>query len=370
MKIKLQTAAILFFILSISISSCVPAGTTTAPDMPTALGETTSPPPVELTSATLPPPTAEPTATVYPPVFDPEVLGDSRELASFSSTETNRRTESGVVMVDKSDSFEYIKEPFSMHWSGGDMYVIGSRLYERINARLGWHYQAVTDQQDVLEWQAVLTPTVYLSNLETAQFLGQEDFKGIPANHFSFDLTNYRVTSPPRPEDWEFARDTVQGDFYLSQVGSYLLFYQVIEKGILYEPYRTAQYVAVQENKYELSMINQLAEISLPANFDLELDFGLPLPAGTTLNEIVSYRDGFSPDSYYYTLLVNNDEFLEFYKNLAPANGFTFSRIGTVPNNINCDSQDCVILNMGSIEILLTFVSGTTSNSLVAQVYR
>ncbi len=117
-------------------------------------------------------------------------------------------------------------------------------------------------------------------------------------------------------------------------------------------------------------MINQLTEITLPADFDLELDFGLPLPAGTTLTEIISYRDGFSPDTYYYTLPVNNDEFLEFYKNMTPANGFTFSRIGTVPNNINCDSQDCVILNMGNTEILLTFVSGTPSNSLIAQVYR
>ncbi len=231
MKIKLQSAAIFFFILSLSISSCVPAGTTAAPVLPTALGETTSPPPLESFTATLPP-VAAPTATVYPPVFDPAVLGDSRELASFSSTETNRRTENGTVTVDKTDSFEYIREPFSMHWSGGDMYVIGTRLYERINARLGWHYQAVTDQREVLEWQAVLTPTAYLSNLETAQFLGQEDFKGIPANHFTFDQTNYYVTTPPEPGDWEFAKDSAQGDFYLSQAGSYLLFYHVIEKGI------------------------------------------------------------------------------------------------------------------------------------------
>ena len=50
---------------------------------------------------------------------------------------------------------------------------------------------------------------------------------------------------------------------------------------------------------------------------------------------------------------MSNDEFLEFYKNLAPTNGWTVSHIGEVANHYVCDSQVCVILKKGDAQIIL-----------------
>ena len=314
------------------------------------------------------PATDPPAATVYPPVFDPEALGDNRELASFSMTATHHRTEGGEVVVDTVDSLEYIREPFTLHWGLTDLTVIGNEIYERISAGQGWSYYTGPYQGDVLDWQAVDTPAALVSRLESAQFIGQEDFGGIPANHFTFDQSNFYITSPAQPENWDYVREEAQGEIYLAQEGNYLLYFHIIDRGTLYEPDRTVHYPSVQESTYELSLINQLLEIEVPADFDLDLDLGLPLPTGAALVSIVSYRDGFLPDYYDYTLPATLDEFLDFYQNMAPTNGFAFSRIGTVTNNVYCGSEDCVILKKGNQEVLLSYNPGTQTNFLTVQI--
>jgi hypothetical protein len=105
----------------------------------------------------------------------------------------------------------------------------------------------------------------------------------------------------------------------------------------------------------ELSSINQLTEITVPADFlDREQDPGLPLPVGTTLLDMVHYADGRSYDIYHYSLPVSFAEFLEFYRDLAPTNGWTVSSIGVKePTHYICDSEDCVVLNKGSEKMIL-----------------
>jgi hypothetical protein len=111
----------------------------------------------------------------------------------------------------------------------------------------------------------------------------------------------------------------------------------------------------VHEITEDLSSINQLKDIAVPGDFlalKLELDLGLPLPTDATLVGIVRYKEGLSID-YYYSTSVSNDEFLEFYKNLAPTNGWVVSYIGEVAAHYICDSQACVILKKGNAQIIL-----------------
>jgi hypothetical protein len=105
-----------------------------------------------------------------------------------------------------------------------------------------------------------------------------------------------------------------------------------------------------------LSSINQLKEIAVPADFlalKLDLDLGLPLPAGTTLTGVIRYAQGLGVDSYGYHASVSSNDFLAFYNNLAPTNGWTVAHIGRVANHYVGDTQVCVILKKGDAQVIV-----------------
>jgi hypothetical protein len=57
--------------------------------------------------------------------------------------------------------------------------------------------------------------------------------------------------------------------------------------------------------------------------------------------------------TYFYSATVSTDKFLEFYKNLAPTDGWTVSHIGKVANHPYCLNQDCVMMKKGDAQIIL-----------------
>ncbi|HSB90869.1 MAG TPA: hypothetical protein VLD63_12680 [Anaerolineales bacterium] len=373
MKSKLQSAAVSLSIVGLFLSACGQSSPTTAPDAVAGVDATLTQPPSVAANGTDAPavaatvtdaPVLEPTATVYPPVYNPETLGNIHELSSFTMTTTSKRIEDGDLVVDQKEAIEYIQEPFSIHQTHGGWtatYVIGDRSYERINGGKGWKFSVGPGQgKDILPnaWESVLG---LISDVETAQFAGQEDFAGIPANHFRFDLTNFRVPYVAAGVAYNEWKD-VEGELYLAQDGNYLLYFHSKASGTFHAEDGTTS-EQTQEKTLELSSVNQLAGIAVPTDFDLELELGLPLPEGSTLSEILYYNDGFLP--YYYTYVtpvISFEEFLEFYTSMAPTNGWTFSHSGEVANNVNCDAAytdlDCVILEKGNRQAILYYREG------------
>lgn len=303
-------------------------------------------------------PTDTSTPTPSQPVFNPAALGDSRMLASFIVTRNVKNTSSGGLSETR-DTMRYIKEPLSVYMlvenslDGAayvDKYYLIGGWYYHENDSGDWYIFTEANRPDKREVDYLLG----LANMrwgnwvqvESAQFVGQEDFQGIPANHFTFDQTDlksyaYYSETKPAPD--------VEGDFYLAQDGNY----------VLYTHFKETDSVGVYEFTEELSSINQLTEIALPADFlpsNLELDLVLPLPAGTTLIRIKRYSHGLGVDYYtYMTSVRNNAEFLEFYKNLASTDGWTVSYIGMIENHEVCVSQDCVIIKKGDAQFILYY---------------
>lgn len=375
MKTKLQTTKIFFIVLSLFVLGCILVSPKTTADPATAVGVTDMPPPTELANtATLPPtdvPTA--TATVYPPVFDPETLGDNRELDSFIRTRTDIVT-GGSEVYERQDTIGYIKEPFNAFivtkysrsdWSTEKAYWIGGRSY-KTNATVDWLINLEAGTEDYAYFLKVDADMRrgYITNADTspisATFIGQEDFHGIPAYHFTFDQTNlsrYGI----EPGDSGYITETAQGDIYLSQAGNYLLYFHVKATGNFYSVIEDAK---VRELTEELSSINQLKEIAVPPEY-LEpeqtlLDLDLPLPAGTTLVAMRRFG-GASWETYAFAASVSNDEFLAFYENLAPTSGWTVSHIGQVTYHSPCSGQDqvCIIINKGDVQFILDYYEGS-----------
>ena len=112
-----------------------------------------------------------------------------------------------------------------------------------------------------------------------AQFVDQVDFEGIPANHFTFDETDLSEQSDP---SGTYKIDQAQGDIVLAQDGNYLLRFHIRLTGNVYSPGGSTTYISgVREVNEELSSINQLKEITLPADYlalHVELDSACPFP--------------------------------------------------------------------------------------------
>lgn len=371
MKTKLRTPAISFLVLGLFILSCGLVSPATPPGQATAVDEATNQSPAEI--ATLPP-AVVPTATVYPPVFDPDAIGDNRMLDSFILTRTDKTT-GDWEGEEHQDTIGYIKQPFNAYelqrFKLGDVeglhrkYSIDGRFY-MTNASYDWLISLETppDETGILQDEAD-TRWVYDTNFGpvSAQFAGQEDYQGMPANHFTFDQTDLRDYDNYDSYPGGYKIEKVEGDLYLSQNGNYLLVFHIKMTGNVYSPGGSADYFpGVREFSEELTSINQLKEITVPAEY-LEpeqtlQDLGLPLPTGSMLTGMERFSGGLGVESYFFAASVSNDGFLDFYKNLAPTDGWMVSYIGIVPNHYRCGPRDCVILNKGGAQVILFYGNG------------
>jgi hypothetical protein len=356
-----------------------PAATLTRPPAATA---TLTPPPSDTplptpsptdTPLPTPSPTDAPTPTTYPPVFDPAALGDNRQLASFILTRNDKTT--GGEVYGSNVTIGYIKEPFSAYHlettprgHPNEYYLIGGRLYDKYFTDKSYVVLLEPDPNEIdYLLQNAADMRWYLSAFRpiSAQFAGQEDFQGIPANHFTFDQTNL---SAPTDPTGTYKIVKAQGDLYLAQDGNYLLRYHIKLTGNVYPGSGPGYSSGESEFTEELSSINQLTEITLPAEYlalKLELDLGLPVPSGTRLHLINAGTSagtyGVQYD-YFMPVTVSPADFLEFYRNLAPTNGWTVSQVGGITNNAFCQSRDCVTLKKGNAHVFLATSTQCASN--------
>ncbi len=331
-------------------------------------------------------PTPSPTETLTPtpavPVFDPAALGDNRVLDSFILTIKSKTTGGGEVLEYK-DIIGYVKEPFSAYHVGttpyGNLdpkYLIGGRFYEKNSNQHYWNVSLEPDPTDVDFW--LQSPADmregYVRGGDlgplSAQFVGQEDFQGIPANHFTFDQTNLRGYADAAPGNGGYKIKQAQGDLYLAQDGNYPLHFHVKVSGDVYVAGGTDQYSAgTVEITKDLSSINQLKEITLPADYlalKLELDLGLPVPAGTRLHAINHLEgNGYDLYDYFMPATVSKDDFLAFYRGLAPTNDWTVSQVGGKTSYDYCQNQNCVILTKGNAKAIL-FISDLCVSNIPA----
>ena len=346
---------------------------------PTAQPTDTSSPPTEVPPAATAGPTVAPAETSSPPtttgttlapgppVFDRQSLGDNRMLASFILTVTVANTNSGQLSENITTT-GFINEPISAYelatFSSGGItdgtrhYLVGGRSYEE-NQFGDWYlYEAESPTApDYTGGLGLRSGT--LGGVLTAEFAGQEEYAGIPANHFVFnetDLASYASYSPQKPSP------AVEGDFYLAQDGNYVLYTHSKETA----PNR------IYEVTEALSLVAQLTEIVLPADLqpmaqalDIGVNLGDLLPPGASLSTMIRYTSGIGVDYYTYKTSVRTiDDFLNFYSTLAPTNGWAVSHIGHIKphlEQINCETAvECVILSNGGEQIVVSFGGGIT----------
>jgi hypothetical protein len=335
---------------------------TLAPPLAATANQT--PPPAD-TSTPAPPPTDTQTPTPSVPVFDPAALGDNRVLDSFILTRRDKTTGGGEVIETK-DTIGFIKEPFSAshvetnpYGHPPEQYFLDGRMYEKNYNQDFWVVSLEPEPSDVDFYfrNAADSREGYPKYLVlSAQFAGHEDFQGIPANHFTFAETDLSEQSDPTGT---YKIKDAQGDLYLAQDGNYLLRFHVKLTGNVYSPGGSPGYISgVHEVTEELSSIDQLKDITLPKDFlalKLELDPGLPAPAGSRLHAITHANVGADYDLYNYFIpaSVSKDDFLGFYRNLAPTNGWTVTQVGGITNDETCQTGDCVILEKGRTRVSL-----------------
>lgn len=341
-----------------------------------------SAPPAESSAATVNAPTSSTASTTAapatsvaatttvapgPPVYDPQRIGNALDLASFVFTITVDNTNSGQLSQNIT-SIGYTKEPSSMYrlatfsfdgTGGGERsYLVGDRSYDE--SQFGdWNLfeagsRATPEPSDSSELGSSV-----LAGVLTAQLVGQEDFGGLPANHFVFNETNTRSFASYTPEN---PSPTVEGDFYLAQEGNYVLYAHSKETspGRIYE---------VTE---AMSFIGQLGEITLPddmAPMSQALDVGLGLlsvlPPGSALSGMLRYGNGIGVDYYTYVAAVgNNGEFINFYRTMPPTAGWTVAHIGHITPHLeptNCETRnECVILQNGGDQVVVSFAGTIT----------
>jgi hypothetical protein len=364
---KTITFAKVSFAFCLLLSACAQV----APQTASELGSTAQPAndqdSAEVATATEGP-TAEPTPTVWPPVYEPNAIGDNRILDSFVLSITDNIV-GGSSDGDHSDTVSYVSEPlsaahiahFSFAGSGGDLekdsfYLLDGILFtkdgingppfnyyaqflpfEEVDPMLG---EAGAHVNHVLLDAADLRQgsfPIYL--LESAEFVAQEEYQGIPANHFTFDESDLGGVG--------YIGDvqTAQGDVYLAQGENYLLYVHFTVTGT----------EASREFTAELTSINQLTEISLPADFPaFNLDPAVPFPEGSILWS-VSADDIGEYDFYdnFVPLSISHDAFLDFYRNLPADSDWTLVEIAPTDEYYLCEARDCVTLTNGDVEVTL-----------------
>ena len=347
--LNMQNFAKFALIFGLMLSACGQV----APQAPSEQGAVSelsnAPVPTEAVTSTQTP-LPEPTATVWPPVFDSAAIGDNRVLDSFILIITDNIV-GGSADGDHSDLIGYIKEPlsashtayFSFAGSGGNLeedsyYLIDGIMFTKDgqNGPPFYYYaefQPVAD--DVNYWLLDAADMrqgsfpIYL--IESAEFVAQEDYQGIPANHFSFDETDLGGVG------YVGDLQSGQGDIYLAQGDNYPV----------YIHFNVTGSEASREFTAELLTINQLAEIGLPADFPVfELNPGIPFPEGTILWSVQEGFEGDDSDWYdhFVPLEISNQDFLDFYRNLPDDSAWKLEEIGNVSDFRSCNARQCVTL--------------------------
>lgn len=294
------------------------------------------------------------TTTVDPTIFDPTRIGDIRELDSFVYTIDESHVANGTPS-SKTTTIGYIKEPFAAYvvsdlgeFGAVTEYQVAGRFFQRDHQNFWTIYESGS-----LATPDILSPldvAYTLSQLLTAQFVGEVAFADIAAYHFTFDETNlYGSTEGIEAE----------GEVYLAKDGNYPLYVhlRLVATGPGFE--------LIDEYTETISQPNQLTEIALPPDmaplqeaFEQGIALGIPMPADGVLDSLVNYNEG-GIGVYYYEFTSswdNEAEFIGFYQALPPTNGWTVTHIGQVKNlDAHCLDGNCVLISNGAEQVILYF---------------
>jgi hypothetical protein len=355
----LTKAAMRILLCALLLQACNPAPIQTITPEPTASAQPTLVPSVEVTAVPTPTatlqPTAGPTATTWPPTFVPWSLQDIRQLDSFVVTINEKNTVNGEL-TELTNTIGYIQEPYSAYnenkyYSGLDRtYTVDDWTYS-LTGSGDWYISAGSN--DDLFSKADI-PAGNTEKLADAQFAGQDDFQGIPAYHFVLDPVN----STDANTSYQ-----LEGDFYLAREGNYVLHSHWKETS------SQGDFTQVYEVTESLSSIDQLTEIQLPADMlemvaaaKLPAEISLPLPGNSAVDRMIRYQHGIGVDLYFFTgPKISIDEFLDFYRNLPPTEGWEVKHVGHVSlHQEDCEfSRECVILSKGSTQVVLYYSGGS-----------
>ncbi len=300
-----------------------------------------------------PRPTQGPTATVWPPTFDSYAFEDIRDLDSFVVTISERNTVNGQL-TELFTTIGYIKEPYAaysvLEFTGGQSqaYVIDGITYE-INGGGDWYISARAND-DLFSKADIPGGNTY--RLSDAEFAAEEEYEGIPAYHF--------VLEPASQPDASYE---LEGDFYLAKEGNYVLYSTTKETST------QGDFSQIYEVTLTMSSINQVSEIPVPAKIQemvtamqVPQELALPLPTDSVASGLIRYQSGIGVDTYTFTTPQRSiDEFLDYYRNLAPTDGWAVSHVGHVRLHENdCEfSRECVIINKGSTQVILYYNGAT-----------
>lgn len=357
-------------LLGLLLASCGAdeAGSATVPPDETLMDGSTAPTSApHVLSATTPAQvtTAAPATTTTeagPPVYSGSILGDRLDLDSFVLTSQVDNTNNGQLS-ETDFSVGYSKMQTSLYrigtfsYDGGSGatrdYWLNGRVYSENNFGDWYLYEAggpaAPKYADIPELYSNV-----LGGAANAQFVAAEDYQGIPAYHYTFNETNGAYYSSYTPEN---PSPTIEGDFYLSQEGNYVLYAHSKESspGHVYEITET------------LSSVGLVPEITLPDDMQpmsqaLDVGAGLAslLPPGSALSGLIRYKNGIGVDYFKYTTPAkSNDEVNNFLRALPLTNGWAVTYIGHIRPHLettNCETKvDCAILQNGGDQIVVSF---------------
>jgi hypothetical protein len=336
-------------LLAIAMLACKSTSLPAAEISPAPQGSTSQPSgaPTEL-------PAAPATETVSPTVFDPARVGSLDMLSGYvvtskqtfqeglesDATKGHRLVEESLTLLNAPRQARLLVNYVFTNIPGRDdqeqtttRYWTGDRVYMQSPGY--WTIQLPSEND-----QAYLDPfAAALKAIRSAEYAGPEDYQGTPANHFIFDLSDWVGNHERYPVNLT----AVEGNLYLAQDGNYPLHLDLRLTGdIFWIPATDSgedQVVpGILEEVYDLSAINAVTSIDLPADIPTEvaLDTGLPLPPGTKLTYLLVFP-ALSYD-YTYETSLTDDDILAYYANLKSTgevvNGWTVTNTGKDPDGV------------------------------------
>ena len=275
-----------------------------------------------------PPPTEEPSQISSQTVFDPATIGNIGELNSYVLSTQNQYTytnKDGTTTDGNVQAIgEYVKEPKRYHitrdWKDSttpnghvEYFWVEDKIFGLEGVSWFIHFDSAKPNEDFVQGIQDDIGFTDLSLLKDAHFVGQEDCQGIPCYHFTFDQTNYTSDVLQYLNSVE-----AQGNIYLARNGNYPIHYDEKSTKIFSSGTKLVKVVT-----RDLSSINQLTEISLPADIPQVNPPDIPLPDGTELVNAQPFLD--KGMAYTYDTILSVDEAISYYLTLSPNSGWSVS---------------------------------------------
>lgn len=273
------------------------------------------------------------TSTADPAIFAPKTFGDIRKVDSFVLIE-NWKSTGQDYLNEQELKFEYQRDPAKFHsttkyhgfepygsetTTSYETYWLEEWAYSKDNLSGLWGAtRAVKENFNEFPLNKYdFAKTINISYFRSARYLGVEQYKGVPAFHYSFDERNLI-------EMENMKIDKAVGELFVSVEGRYPLHSFARFSGkVIPAPGQDPPWAeGVVERTQDLVSFNQQVQINLPAdypNFTLNLDF--PVPLGSILNSV--NQDDSGGVHYNFVTPANEEQYKAFYTFPDPTSGWS-----------------------------------------------